>query len=701
MNSAPETASEAPPIRLDRRQRDRRRPLLWAALLVLLLVGQTLLVVLTQRAENVQRQAFIDGQASEIAARLRQMAGRDLQGMQGLLWVTTSEARWRDDAAELLRHLRPLLRIEQRDAQLKLLDTVGSPYISPLFANEERRQFQADLELACNSAQRRQATPQFSRSYFVPHGGSGEGVEVMDLCQPRVESGRVRAYVVATVGLAALLEDALTPEQARHLELSFIEGDGTRLARAGLIRGRGVYTAERLIDLPGYSLVLRADSGDQRPGLLPALSTALVLGLSFTLLVVVGLLARDGRKRAFAEHQLAQALAFRQAMENSLTAGLRARDMEGNITYVNQAFCAMVGFKAEELLGRGLQREVVEASLPPYWPPEHAEEYRQRLLERNALIDLVLQAGRRAEDPDPRQSFETVYMRANGERFPVMIFEAPLRDADGRQTGWMSAVLDVSDRHRMEELARQQQDRLQASSRLAAVGEMASLLSHEINQPLAAIASYATAALNLLGRQDADASTVQMVREATKRIAEQADRAGRVIKSVHDFVRRREQAHESVPADQLIDAVLPLVRMQARKSGTRVVVECAQPAPSVNCDRTLVEQVLLNLARNALQAMEAGTPLADRLLLLRITQLTPRWVSFSVLDRGPGIAPEVGRSLFTPFFTTRREGMGLGLSLCRTVVEQHGGAMDYVNREVGGGCEFRFTLPASPALALT
>ncbi len=690
--------AQATPIRLDRRQRDRRRPLLWGALLLLLLVGQTLLVVLTQRSENMQRQGFAEAQASEVASKLKELAGRDLQGMQGLLWIKPGDARWHDDAIELLRRFRPLQRIEQRDERLALIDAVASPYAAPLFFDLERRQFQADLELACNSALRRQAVPQFSRSYFVPRGSSGEGVEVMDVCLPRLEAGRLQAYMVATISLPALLEDALTPEQARHLELSFVDGDGTRLARGGLVRGSGVYVAERLIELPGYSLVLRVDSEDRRPGLLPVLSTALVLGLSFTLLVVVALLARDGRRRAFAEHQLAQALAFRQAMENSLTAGLRARDMLGNITYVNQAFCAMVGFTPEELLGRELGNHGEVPPPPPYWPPEHADEYRERLLERNALIDMVRQAGRRADEPDPRQSFETVYMRANGERFPVMIFEAPLLNADGRQTGWMSAVLDVSDRHRMEELARQQQDRLQASSRLAAVGEMASLLSHEINQPLAAIASYATAALNLLGRQDADSSTVHMVREATARIAEQADRAGRVIKSVHDFVRRREQAHEVVPADQLIDAVLPLVRMQARKSGTRVVVECAEPVPSVQCDRTLVEQVLLNLARNALQAMEVGTPLAERLLVLRIHQITPRWVSFCVLDRGPGIAPELGGKLFTPFFTTRREGMGLGLSLCRTVVEQHGGAMDYVNREVGGGCEFRFTLPASKAL---
>ena len=170
-------------------------------------------------------------------------------------------------------------------------------------------------------------------------------------------------------------------------------------------------------------------------------------------------------------------------------------------------------------------------------------------------------------------------MRRNGERFPVLIFEAPLLDAQGQQTGWMSAVLDVSDQRRMEELSRQQQERLQATARLATVGEMASLLSHELNQPLAAIASYATASVNLLAHEPEDPQTPDLVRQAALRIAEQAERAGRVIKSVHDFVRRREQSRELIAVDRLFEAVLPLVRLQARKSGSRIELQLPTPAP--------------------------------------------------------------------------------------------------------------------------
>ena len=168
------------------------------------------------------------------------------------------------------------------------------------------------------------------------------------------------------------------------------------------------------MDLPGLTLQLRVDSAAGRPKLIPNLATALVLGLSLALFAVVILLARDGRRRAFAEHALAEALAFRQAMENSLITGLRARDMAGNITYVNPAFCNIVGFKADEL---------VHQATPPYWPPEFVEIYRDRHRDRSARWQKDIQGG----GQDPRQGFETVFMRRGGERFPVLIFEAPLK----------------------------------------------------------------------------------------------------------------------------------------------------------------------------------------------------------------------------------------------------------------------------------
>jgi len=185
-----------------------------------------------------------------------------------------------------------------------------------------------------------------------------------------------------------------------------------------------------------------------------------------------------------------------------------------------------------------------------------------------------------------------------------------------------------------------------------------------------------------------------------QRIAEQAERAGRVIKSVHDFVRRRDQTREAVSAQVLLDAILPLVHLQAHKLMIRVQSLVDAELPDVLCDRTMVEQVLLNLARNAMQSMEQ-LPFAERVLLIRVGRVAglenPNRLEFSVADVGGGITPDVELQLFNPFFTTRAEGMGLGLSLCRTVVEQHGGVLLFApNRPQG--TVFTFTLPT---LAIT
>ncbi|CAD5373163.1 Histidine kinase [Rubrivivax sp. A210] len=660
-----------------------RRALLWGALLALLAVAQALLLALTISYESARAQDDADAVALEAAAELRRELLRQMQTLQTLAIAPQPRLSWRAAAQPLLASRHGLERVEWRDEKFAVAEAEDTPYAPTLAALMPRQALGLEAELACDLS-RRAASPMFSHSYFVPLP-DGAGVEVIDLCLPVLAAGRELGFLVGTMSLQRLLESALAPASARRYEISLIEGDGARLVRAGVPRGAGVYVAEHVINLPGSTLRLRADSAAGRPGLIPNLAVALVIGLSLALSGVVLLLARDVRRRAFAERALAEALAFRKAMEDSLSTGLRARDLEGRITYANPAFCAMVGYAQDEL-------RVPPGRLPPYWPPEFAQTY----LERQRLR---LGGSRPAQES--REGFETVFMRKNGERFPVMIYEAPLVDGEGRQTGWMSAVLDLSAQRRVEELSRQQQDRLQATARLATVGEMASLLSHELNQPLAAIASYAAGSLNMLDEPTPGAQEVEdraLLRQALERIAEQAERAGRVIKSVHDFVRRREQHHETLGVDLLIEAVLPLVRLQARKSGTRVEVDLPQPParmPRVRCDRTMVEQVLLNLSRNGIQAMETATEPAARVLVLRVRQTHGRWVTCSVIDAGPGIAPEVAAKLFNPFFTTRAEGMGLGLSLCRTVIEQHGGALDFGPVPLARGTEFRFTLPAA------
>ncbi len=688
------------------RQAGFRRLVLWFLLLALLVSLLGTLVWLAGRYEASQIQERLERDAAEAVTDIRAGFTRNIQSLQALQSSEPGTATWRAMATDLLRENREIMRVEWRAASLELTAWADTPYRSPVFERLGRSSTQSDLNLACTTS-RRLSGAAYSLSYFMPQS-DGLGFEMLDMCMPIMVAGKLEGYAVATYSLQDVLAELVNKQLARSESLAFTEADGTRLALHGVTsRGSRVFIAQQLLDLPGNTLVLRLESRRVTPALFPNVLTALVTAMSMALMAVLFLLARDMRRRLRVEHDLGEALAFRKAMEDSVLTGLRARDLSGRITYVNPAFCQMVGIDAKDLLHQSFPS--------PYWPPELADTYLRR------------QAIRLAGNNLPREGHESVFMRPDGTRFPVLIMEAPLINAVGKHTGWMSAILDVSEQRRVEEISRASQDRLQATARLAMIGEMASLLSHELNQPLAAISSYATGSLNLLkdqstsdvasaGRDPAITENQSVVepaselssdlQQALSRIAEQAERAGKVIKSVHDFVRRRDQAREAVPPRALLDAVMPLVSLQARKLSVNVVLDVDSSCGPVLCDRTMVEQVLLNLSRNGMQAMadspSAGKHAAERVLTLRVRPAASnersRWVEFAVIDQGEGIAPEVAEQLFTPFFTTKVEGMGLGLSLCRTVIEQHGGFLGFEPGQPRGTI-FSFTLPeAVPAL---
>lgn len=659
----------------------RKRWGLWGVLVLLVLAMLSTLVWLAGRYEASQWQTRLERDTNEAISDIRTALTRNVQTLQALQFANHAASAWQQDASVLLRDHREWLRIEQRGDDLQLIAFADTPYRSPVFARLGRNAQRADIAQACALA-KKQSGPGYSTSTYVPQA-NGMGLEVMELCLPTLVDGQLVGYTVASYALNEILINRVGPQLKRGHMVAFTEPDGTRLAMHGADRrGTRIFTAKQLLDLPGITLVLRMDSWRAAPDLFPNVLTALVTAMAIALVTVMGMLARDMRRRQKVESDLADALAFRKAMEDSLVTGLRARDTEGRITYVNPAFCEMVGFEAKDLIGKGIPA--------PYWPPEMVDEYGKR------------QALRLAGNAPPREGVESVFMRQNGERFEVLIFEAPLINAQGQQTGWMGAVLDISTQRRVEEMSRTSQERLQATARLATVGEMASLLSHELNQPLAAISSYATGSLNLL--QDGavpDPELAESLTSAVQRIGQQAERAGKVIKSVHDFVRRRDQARERVAPRTLLDNVMPLVSLQARKLGVRVEVQCPDTLPDVMCDRTMVEQVLLNLSRNGMQAMaDDATPTKQLTLTVRpaASNATQGWLEFCVADTGVGIAEEVAQQLFNPFFTTKSEGMGLGLSLCRTVVEQHGGHLGHAPN-APRGTVFSFTLPQTMALA--
>jgi two-component system, LuxR family, sensor histidine kinase DctS len=690
-------------LRMNGLKRITRRGSLWTLLVALVVLLLVILVWLAGRHESGLVQSRLEQSAADAVVDVRSALNRNLQSLQALQPGGPPLETWRAPATELLRDHRELMRLEWRNEALDVTDFLDTSYRNPVFAQFSRNPMKTDISLACSTAKRLSGSA-YSGSYFVPQA-DGLGMELIDMCLPVMTAGRLTGYIVATYSLQDMLGELVSKPLARGVGLSFTEADGTRLALHGEpLRGSRIYIAQQLLDLPGNTLVLRMESRLGTPALFPNVLTALVAALSIGLMLVLFLLARDMRRRLKVENDLSEALAFRKAMEDSLLTGLRARDLQGRITYVNPAFCKMVGVDAKDLLNQSFPS--------PYWPPELAGAYQQRQQIRLAGKNL------------PQGAHESVFMRGDGTRFPVLIMEAPLINAVGKHTGWMSAIIDVTEQRRSEEISRTSQDRLQATARLAMVGEMASLLSHELNQPLAAISSYATGSLNLLqheqtpvaaGSIDEDRLQTPLSEDlqvAMRRIAEQAERAGKVIKSVHDFVRRREQVREAVPPRALFEAIMPLVSLQARKLGVRVDIDVADGCEPVLCDRTMVEQVLLNLSRNGMQAMQETVrpadgrqpPALEKVLILRLqpaaSSARNRWVEFAVLDAGVGISEAVAAQLFTPFFTTKEEGMGLGLSLCRTVIEQHGGYLGF-EALAPQGTIFHFTLPVAMVAAAT
>jgi two-component system sensor histidine kinase DctS len=654
------------------------------SLLLLVLLGTAM--VLARFFQESQHLHQLEREATRLVSDIGTGLRRHIQPLQSIHDLHRTPSEWDASAQELLAANSEMAAIEWRDRPLRVVSTNVSPAYAQALDNRPKGERLQNLLPACSEARRIRA-PAYAASYYWPLA-DGTGRHMMDMCLPDTSQDKGDGYWVVSYALPDVLNELLPPSVLRELGVSITELDGTSLAMTGPRPDGPMVSAEHLLELPGHALMLRVDSPHDPAD--PAYwgITGLVAGMSMLMIAVMALLGRDMRLRLRAEDALAEALAFRQAMENSLVTGLRARDMQDRITYVNPAFCQMVGLPLRQLLG---------TSTPaPYWPPDMLDEYQLR------------HAVRLAGQTLPREGFESLFMRPDGTRFPVLIIEAPLINAQGQQTGWMSAILDLTEQHRVEAESRASQEQLQATARLASVGEMASLLSHEINQPLAAIASYATGTLNLLGRMKPQSDPLfPDLTQAMTRISEQAERAGRVTRSVSDFVRRRHQAHgltrEPVSAQQLVQAVLPLINLQARKEGIQVVVDIPPDCPQALCDRTMVEQVLLNLARNGMQAMARPDPAqrhAPRTLTVRARAVSApankAWLEWSVIDHGHGLSTEVAEQLFTPFFTTKPDGTGLGLSLCRTVVEQHGGALLHEPAHPCGTV-FRFTLPALAA----
>lgn len=276
--------------------------------------------------------------------------------------------------------------------------------------------------------------------------------------------------------------------------------------------------------------------------------------------------------------------------------------------------------------------------------------------------------------------------RRDGSTFPMELAVGEMKSGNARYfTGF---VRDLTERQKTEARLQELQSELVHVSRLTAMGEMASTLAHELNQPLSAIANYMKGARRLLeSSSDEQANTM---REAMDSAAEQALRAGQIVRRLRDFVARGESERRIENVTKLVEEASALALVGAKDHGVRVRFQFTRTGDLVLVDRVQIQQVLLNLIRNAIEAMQDSD---RRELGISTAPANTDLLTISVSDTGSGISPELADQLFQPFFTTKKHGMGVGLSISRTIVEAHGGQL-WVESNPGGGTVFRFTLRA-------
>lgn len=355
---------------------------------------------------------------------------------------------------------------------------------------------------------------------------------------------------------------------------------------------------------------------------------------------------------------------------DSLADGIYGVDMEGNSTFFNKAAERITGWRAEEVIGRNqhemLHHTHVDGS--PHNPQECP----------------VYQTFR---DNVARYIADDIFWRKDGSNFPVEYSSTPIWDENGKTVGSVVVFRDITRRKRVEEEARQHQAELARVGRLSTLGEMASGIAHELNQPLTAISTNAQASIRML---ESNTSSRVVCIDVMERIADQAGRAGEIIRQLRRFVRKEPLERSEVDVNDLVNAVVVLIRPDIRRANVLLELQLDAQLPRISLQPIQIEQVILNLARNAIESMEENQRSGRRLCIC--TSQGEGRIEVTVRDNGPGIKSEVVNNLFDPFITSKPQGMGLGLSISHGIIEAHGGKLT-LNPDYRGGAEFNFYLP--------
>jgi len=341
-----------------------------------------------------------------------------------------------------------------------------------------------------------------------------------------------------------------------------------------------------------------------------------------------------------------------------------SKTLDGIIVTWNPAAFHIFGYSAEETIGR---------SIAMLLPPDRLNE--------EATILAKLRLGERVEH------LETVRLTKDGREINVSITCSPIKDRGGQIIGASKIARDITQKKIVEAAMQQQQVEVKHLARQNTMGEMAAGLAHELNQPLACILNYASAALDIL--RNGQAST-EKVAPALKEVVNETKRAGEIIRRLRDFIRKREPSIELVDLNQTIEDAVHLLEHDLRLAGISVELNLGQNLPKVNADPVQFVQVMVNLVRNARDAMlDANAPGST---LTISSAFDGKEVRVDVIDRGCGVSKENLHHLFDRFYTTKANGLGMGLAISKSIVESLGGHLSAVANCLGGGMKFCIAL---------
>jgi two-component system sensor kinase FixL len=479
---------------------------------------------------------------------------------------------------------------------------------------------------------------------------------------PAALRSAVAKYLIAIVavgiafGIRLLLEPALN-DQARFL--FYIPA----VLIAGAVGGAGPGIVATLLSLflglPHFDYAV-LDYATR-------LNAGAFLVAGFAIALVGEFLHRSRHRMAMATKDVLAREAHLTSILNTVPDAMVVIDTRGIMQSFSRAAERLFGYTADEAIGRN-----VSILMPSPYRENH-DGYLGRYLATGERR--IIGIGRLV-----------VGERKDGSTFPMELAVGEMRSGERRFfTGF---IRDLSERQEFEARLQELQSELVHVSRLTAMGEMASTLAHELNQPLSAISNYMKGSRRLLEGNTDDRSA--LLREAMDKAAEQAMRAGQIIRRLRDFVARGETDRQMESISKLVEEASALALVGAKELGIRVRYEFDRRHDFVLADKVQIQQVLLNLVRNAIDSMSG----AERCeLTVSVSPADREMIEVRVIDTGSGISEDVAAQLFQPFFTTKAHGLGVGLSICKTIIDAHGGKIG-TSANPGGGTIFYFTLPA-------